>query len=68
MLEVEALVLSVDGTGDPAPNWSPQVAIGAHMSDPISVSRRLVAVFAADVEVCVPKTKSERIDDEVHPR
>jgi len=24
--------------------------IGAHMSDPVAVSRRLVAVFAADVE------------------
>jgi len=24
--------------------------IGAHMSDPMAVSRRLVAVFAADVE------------------
>ena len=29
---------------------SPQVGIGAHMSDPIAVSRKLAAVFAADVE------------------
>ena len=40
----------VDGTGHPAPHWSPEVGIGAHMSDPMAVSRRLVAVFAADVE------------------
>ena len=29
---------------------SPQGANGARMSDPVSVSRKLVAVFAADVE------------------
>ena len=28
----------------------PQVGIGPRMSDPMAVSRRLVAVFAADVE------------------
>src|SRR6478672_8710709 len=33
-----------------SPTWSPQVGIRAHMSDPMAVSRRLVAVFAADVE------------------
>jgi adenylate cyclase len=37
-----------------APDWSPhcgpQGAIGAHMSDPTKISRRLIAVFAADVE------------------
>src|SRR6201984_1627194 len=36
--------------GPLSPTWSPQVGIGAHMSNPMSVSRRLVAVFAADVE------------------
>jgi class 3 adenylate cyclase len=36
--------------GPLSPTWSPQVGIGAHMSDPMAVSRRLVAVFAADVE------------------
>src|ERR1700746_18900 len=36
--------------GPLSPTWSPQVGIGAHMTDPMSVSRRLVAVFAADVE------------------
>src|SRR6516162_8720424 len=35
--------------GPLSPTWS-QVGIGAHMSDPMAVSRRLVAVFAADVE------------------
>src|SRR6516165_1329993 len=36
--------------GPLSPTWSPQVGIGAHMSDPTEVSRKLVAVFAADVE------------------
>jgi len=36
--------------GPLGPKWSPQVRIGAHMSDPMAVNRRLVAVFAADVE------------------
>src|SRR4029077_7788922 len=36
--------------GPLSPTWSPQVGIGAHMSDPMAVSRRLVAVFGADVE------------------
>src|SRR6516225_4241582 len=35
--------------GPLSPTWS-QVGIRAHMSDPMAVSRRLVAVFAADVE------------------
>ena len=35
--------------GPLSPTWS-QVGIGARMSDPMAVSRRLVAVFAADVE------------------
>jgi TolB-like protein/class 3 adenylate cyclase len=33
-----------------SPDWSPQGAIGARMSEPTKISRRLVAVFAADVE------------------
>ena len=32
------------------PTLVPRLASGAHMSDPTAVSRRLVAVFAADVE------------------
>ena len=40
----------VDGSWPTAHTGQPQVGIGAHMSDPMEVSRRLVAVFAADVE------------------
>ena len=42
--------LWVDEGTPPSPHWSPYVGIGAHMSDPTAISRRLVAVFAADVE------------------
>ena len=45
-----ALTLQVDEGASPSPHWSPQVGIGPRMSDPMIVSRRLVAVFAADVE------------------
>jgi adenylate cyclase len=34
------------------PRLPQQVATGAQMSDPTAVSRKLVAVFAADVEGC----------------
>src|SRR6516164_7207137 len=42
--------LHVDESALPSPHWSSQVGIGPRMSDPTKVSRRLVAVFAADVE------------------
>jgi class 3 adenylate cyclase len=44
------LALQVDGTGHPAQTGRQRLALGARMSDPTAVSRRLVAVFAADVE------------------
>ena len=40
----------IDAGSIPSPHWRPLGATGARMSDPTKVSRRLVAVFAADVE------------------